>query len=158
MTWPADTATRPPRHDSGFTLIEMMVVLAVLGLMLALLAEGGPPVSRALVAKQAASELATALREARSRAIAENRSVDLTFDLPARTYRVDDLPARRLPAEFRISLLTATEEVRSTHSAGIRFDPDGSSTGGRIELLDNKRAMRISVDWLTGRVSVGDAR
>jgi general secretion pathway protein H len=42
-------------------------------------------------------------------------------------------------------------------AADIRFLPDGSSTGGRVELKDGRRRMRIGVDWLNGRVSVGDA-
>ncbi len=40
--------------------------------------------------------------------------------------------------------------------AGIAFLPDGSSSGGRVELADGSRHMQIGVEWLTGRVSVAD--
>ena len=38
----------------------------------------------------------------------------------------------------------------------IRFAPDGSSTGGRVLLGTGRRQLSITVQWLTGQVSVGD--
>jgi len=38
--------------------------------------------------------------------------------------------------------------------AAIRFYPDGSSTGGSIDLSVNGEGYRIKVDWLTGGVSL----
>ena len=39
---------------------------------------------------------------------------------------------------------------------GIRFFPDGSSTGGYIALADDKTEYRVKVDWLTGHISIAD--
>ena len=41
-------------------------------------------------------------------------------------------------------------------TGAISFAPDGSSSGGRIERADGGRRMRVSVDWLTGRVGVAE--
>ena len=38
----------------------------------------------------------------------------------------------------------------------IRFYSDGSSTGGRITVASGERKYLVDVDWLTGRVSIGD--
>jgi ribose transport system permease protein len=38
--------------------------------------------------------------------------------------------------------------------AGVEFAPDGSSTGGTITLRDGARVVRITIDWLTGRVRI----
>jgi general secretion pathway protein H len=38
--------------------------------------------------------------------------------------------------------------------AGIRFLPDGSSTGGRITVAVGEFEQLIDVDWVTGRVTV----
>ncbi len=37
---------------------------------------------------------------------------------------------------------------------GIRFYPDGSSTGGRVTLSLEGLQMRVDVEWLTGRVRI----
>ncbi len=73
-------------------------------------------------------------------------------------YRVGAGAERRLPANLSIELLTISGENRGASVGDIRFNPDGSSTGGRIALADGKRRVAVGVDWLTGRVSVADVR
>jgi len=55
-------------------------------------------------------------------------------------------------------LLTISGEALNGREGDIRFNPDGSSTGGRISLADGRRRIGVGVDWLTGRVSVADER
>ena len=150
--------TSRPDRSGGFTLLEMMIVLVIMGLMLSLIVTRGPWRSHTLVAKGAAGELASALREARSRAIGSNRPVSLTVDLKQRSYQIGQQTPKRLPDGLDISLLTVSGEVRKGADPGIRFDPDGSSTGGRITLADGARKLQVGVDWLTGRVRVVDAK
>ena len=57
-----------------------------------------------------------------------------------------------------IDLLTIAGERQAPGLGDIRFNPDGSSTGGRIALADGQRRMAVGVDWLTGRVSIADVR
>ncbi|WP_158240749.1 GspH/FimT family pseudopilin [Telmatospirillum siberiense] len=147
---------RKARRD-GFTLIEMVVVLAILGAMLGLVVGRGSPSSHGLELRGAAGELAAGLREARSRAILTNRPVSLVIDLAGRRFRVGDKDFVALPSDLPIALLTIRGEVRALREAGIRFEPDGSSSGGRIDLGDDGRRLRIAVDWLTGGVSVAEA-
>jgi general secretion pathway protein H len=142
----------------GFTLIELLVVLAVLGLALALIAAYKPPWSRGLGIEATAAELAAGLRLARSEAIMTNRPVAFDVDLIGRRYRIGAAAPRRLPADLSIELLTISGEARDVREGDIRFNPDGSSTGGRISLIDGQRRVAVGVDWLTGRVSVADAR
>ena len=47
--------------------------------------------------------------------------------------------------------------IKQIINGPFTFAPDGSSTGGRIELAAGARRMQVGVDWLTGRVSVADA-
>jgi general secretion pathway protein H len=153
MTSPADR-TGP---EAGYTLFELMVVLAIMGLMLGLVVTRGPLVSRTLTMKQAASQLAGALREARSDAIGGNRRVAMNVDVRQRTFAIDGRQPQRLRGQFGISMLTTAGEVSNADVAGIGFEPDGSSTGGRIVLDDTGHKIAVGVDWLNGRVSVVDA-
>lgn len=152
-------ACRPDLNcPRGFTLIEVIVTLAILGFALVLVAGYKPPWSSGLGLKGTASELASGLRLARSEAIAGNRSVAFDLDVTGHVYRVGAGTARRLPANLSIELLTITGEHRGGSVGDIRFNPDGSSTGGRIALADGKQRVAVGVDWLTGRVSVADLR
>jgi general secretion pathway protein H len=143
---------------AGFTLIEVIVTLAILGLALIVVAGYKPPWSSGLGLKGTASELASGLRLARSEAIASNRPVVFDLDATGHLYRVGAGAKRRLPANLSIELLTIIGENRGARVGDIRFNPDGSSTGGRISLADGKQHVAVGVDWLTGRVSVADLR
>jgi len=145
-------------RSGGFTLIELLVTLAVLGLALVLIAGYKPPWSRGLGLNAAAAELAAGLRLARSEAILSNRPVAFDLDLVGHRYRVGTATPRRLPADLSLELLTISGEVLNGREGDIRFNPDGSSTGGRISLADGRRRVGVGVDWLTGRVSVADQR
>ena len=145
-------------RGGGFTLIELLVTLAVLGLALTLIAGYKPPWSRGLGLRATAAELAAGLRLARSEAIVTNRPVAFDIDLVGHRYRVGTRTPRHLPADLSLELLTISGEALNGREGDIRFNPDGSSTGGRISLADGRRRIGVGVDWLTGRVSVADER
>jgi general secretion pathway protein H len=136
----------------------LLASLAVLGLALSLIAGYKPPWSRGLGLRATAAELAANLRVARSEAILSNRPVLLDVDLVGHRYRVGTGTPRHLPADISLELLTIAGEVRNGREGAIRFNPDGSSTGGRISLADGLRRVAVGVDWLTGRVSIVDER
>jgi general secretion pathway protein H len=141
------------RRSGGFTLIEILVVLGVLGLALALIVSYGSPPSGGLALRKAAGDLEGGLREARSLAIAGNRTTALVLDLAARRWRVGSQPDNPLPEGIEIRLLSVAGEATGGNRAAFRFWPDGSATGGRIELIGANRKTQIGVDWLSGRIS-----
>ena len=151
--------TRPDlERCAGFTLIEVIVTLAILGLALVIVVGYKAPWSSGFGLKGTASELASGLRLARSEAITSNRPVAFDLDVTGHVYRVGKGAERRLPANLSIELLTIAGESRGARVGDIRFNPDGSSTGGRIVLAEGSRRTAVGVDWLTGRVSVADVR
>jgi general secretion pathway protein H len=159
MTWRCRVACRRRSAPAaGFTLLELLVVLAILGAMLVLLVGYRPPWSRGLEISATAAELAGQLRLVRSEAIAANRPVAFEIDLSGHRYRAGAAPPKVLPADMTLSMLTIVGERQSAGVGNIRFNPDGSSTGGRIVLANRARRIAVGVDWLSGRVTVADVR
>jgi general secretion pathway protein H len=139
---------------AGFTLIEMIVVIAIMGLMMVLVTVNGTPISPATHARAAAEAISGAMRAARSQALVGNRSVEMTIDLPRRLYRVGAGPAQILPNDLSVALLTSEDELVSGAVGRIRFNPDGSSSGGRVTVTGGNRVWWVGIDWLSGRVSI----
>jgi general secretion pathway protein H len=158
MTLRPEARSHPRAGTAGFTLLELIVTLAVLGLALVLITGYRAPWSSALGLRGTAAELASGLRLARSQAILGNQPVALDLDLAGHRYRVGAGRPHALPANLSIELLTVAGENRGRTEGDIRFNPDGSSTGGRISLAEGPRRVAVGVDWLTGRVTVADVR
>ena len=148
---------RAPRAAAGFTLIEMIVVLTILGLMMTLFVGNIRTVSPATHARAAAEAISGALRATRSEALMTNRSVAFSLDLVSRGYQWGQGPPHFLPDDLSLSLLTSQDQLVSEAVGRIRFDPDGGSSGGRVSIAGGNRVWWVGVDWLTGRVSMADA-
>ena len=141
---------------AGFTLIEMIVVMAILGLIMVLVTVNGTAVSPATHARAAVEAISGALRTARSEAVRGNRSVEVTIDLSERSYRRGAGPTETLPNDLSLALLTSRDELVAGAVGGIRFNPDGSSSGGRISIAGGSRMWWVGIDWLSGRVSIAE--
>jgi general secretion pathway protein H len=145
------------RSGAGFTLLELMVVLAIMAAVYAL---AGPLISAGMPGtelKGAARQLAAGLRKARSYAVTQKEEAVLTLDIEQRRFDVTgDKRNYILPAKLDISLFTAQSELLRDKVGRIRFFPDGSSTGGRITVAIADRKYHVNVDWLTGQVAVLD--
>lgn len=154
---PSRGRPRSAKREVGFTLIELMVVL-VIGAIAYVVILGVPfrgPSTSDL--KAAARTLASGLRQAQSTAMATRRDATLVLDLDSREFQVSGIEgSRSLPQELELKLFTAQTEVESERRGAIRFYPDGSSTGGRITVASGERKYLVDVDWLTGRVTIGD--
>ena len=139
----------------GFTLLEVIVVLAIAGIIMAVVL--GAPLRSATAGdlKASARMLASGLRQAQTTAITTRRDAVMTIDVEAREFRVGN-EARTVSDKVDLTLYTAQSEVSSERLGAIRFFPDGSSTGGRITVSSGERKYLVDVDWITGRVSIGD--
>ncbi len=141
----------------GFTLVELLVVLAIAGLMMAV----APPLISSVMPgvelKAAARRTAGALRLAREIAIADGRDAAWVIDIDSNRYRIDgDHRGGSLPAGLDVELVAAEDEMQSDSVGAIRFFPDGSSTGGRVILKRGDGGYQVGVNWLTGRILIAD--
>jgi general secretion pathway protein H len=145
----------PARLPRGFTLLELLVVLAVAGLIMAVTP---PMLSKAmpgLQLKSSAREVAAGMRYARDRAVSWRTRTELRVDLEQRTVSVTGRPRPiQLSDDLDVALVTARSALEDDQRGSIFFYPDGSSTGGRITVSRGTSGYDIDLDWLTGRVSI----
>jgi general secretion pathway protein H len=97
-----------------------------------------------------------ALRLARAQAIASNHSIAFAVDVAQRSYRILGTRPVQLPAQLGVSVQTVSGAALGQRAV-IEFLPDGSSTGGRINISAPGTRFLVGIDWLTGRVTIVNA-
>jgi general secretion pathway protein H len=147
------------QRAQGFTLLELMVVIAIAALILVAVVPSGRNrrEHEALVAS--AHDIASSLRLTRARAIIADQPAAFLVDVETGFYRGPGASAARaVPRGSRLELFTAQEDELSDRVGAIQFFPDGSSSGGGVAVSFAGERMEILVDWLTGGVSIHEQR
>ena len=144
--------------ETAFTLLEVVVVLAVLGLAIGLALPRFGDVS-ALAVDAAATELAATINLTRERAILGARPLRLALELDAGRWTVTgtDTPRERgaLPARVRLRRVTCGDASRGAGVVTIDFDPAGDPLPARLELSDDRgHAATVVVPPAAGRAVV----
>ncbi|MDH5824142.1 GspH/FimT family pseudopilin [Luteimonas sp. RD2P54] len=140
----------------GFTLVELMVVLAIMGLLGAAVALTLPAQGSALA--DDADALAARLQRAQQEAILGTRALRVRADARGYAFSVQrfdgwqplaDAPFR--PAAWSDGV--APELPRGREAVEFRFDPIGTAEPVRIVLRQDRRRAQVTVE-ATGEVEV----
>jgi len=136
---------------SGFTLLELIVVLAILAGIAALVA---PSFSRTVASarlRAAASDIRSTFARARALAVASSRERSAVFDLSRGEFGVDNEAARFLPETIRLGAVLAGGDRRDQGEVRFRFFPDGGGDEAEISVTARDGGgLRVTVDPLTG--------
>ncbi|MBI5165570.1 MAG: type II secretion system protein [Magnetospirillum sp.] len=134
--------------DSGFTLLELLVVLAIVALLATLGPQWWQAARTGMAAEDAADSVAAAMGEAQRLAIGRGRPVRVYVDELQRSVEVEGGRYAKLP-----NGVVLAGPMRGPDGKGvIWFHPDGSSTGGQVVVSAPGNAWAVSVEMLTGRV------
>jgi len=143
-------------HRSGFTFVELIVVLVILAAVAALVA---PSVSRTIVSarlRSAASDVRTSLARGRALAVAGAEERAVAFDLSRGEFGVDNEAVRLLPDTIRLGAVLPGEDRKEQGNVRVRFFPDGSGDEAEISVTaEDGGTLRVTVDPLTGLSEAG---
>jgi general secretion pathway protein H len=141
--------------ERGFTLLEMVCVLAIIALLAAVLLPFIPHETSRSRLQAYALQTAALLKGDRDAAITRRTSVATLVDADARAIRSGaSRSAIAIPADVRFdALLPQTCRQRAALST-ISFFSNGTSCGGAITLTRFDTGYEIRVNWLTGRIEV----
>lgn len=151
-----------PAAQSGFTLIELAVVMTMLGVLMAMAAPAWQRYQANQEDRSAAAAAVSMMRNAHVRATAEATAYRVDFDAATRKltllrYDGTDYVVQR--SEVLAGNKVRIDEVAFTNSAGIPtsafFYARGTASPGKVVLKRADRDLKhtITVEGLTGRVT-----
>jgi general secretion pathway protein H len=144
-------ASEAETGTEGFTLIEMLVVIAILVVVTAVGSLGLAAVRDRQIGEGARTDIVAALKRARLDAIRQGHRAAVVFDIAQRQIRADGRPP--IAVDPRVTLhVTTSSKVEQQGLPAIVFLADGRSSGGNVEIVADGMSRFVSVDWLLGTV------
>ena len=139
----------------GFALIEILCVLAIIGLLAAIILPAIPRATSRARLESYAVETAALLKADRNAALRRQVQVTTTVDTEGRAIR-SGVTGRviRLPGDVTVEAMLASRCSDRAAGRSIDFFPSGMSCGGVIALARPGMGFEIRVNWLTGGVDI----
>jgi len=141
----------------GFTLLEIVLVMAIIALASVLAAAAMTGGFKGMQLKASAKEIASNLRYTRTQAIATGQPQRFVLDPAKHAWQAPNAHHGSIPDKVGIEFTGAREALANgapSSQGAIEFFPDGAATGGRIRLTAGGAAWNIDVAWLTGQVQL----
>jgi general secretion pathway protein H len=133
----------------GFTLLELLATLMVLAIALAVVGPAVGRTSETLRTRAEVARFAGLLRHTREQAIVTQRPHSFIVDAAAHRITIqagDEVKqTRTLPESLGV-------QGEPPPALTVRFEPQGTCSGGAFRVTWGSISYRITVDGLTGRV------
>ena len=141
--------------EQGFALIEILCVLAIIGLLAAIILPSVPRATTRAKLESYAVQTAALLKDDRNAALRRQIQVTTQIDAAARSIRSGATGRLiRLPDDVSLDAILASRCAERSVGRSIDFFPSGMSCGGVLALARPGMGFEVRVNWLTGGVDI----
>lgn len=142
------------KRRSGMTLVEILVVLAIVGVMAAVVTLGVGAADRGMGVETEANRLADRLRLAADDVLVTRRPLSLSFDGEGYVFTRGDAAATGLVDALaeRYTLPDGVRLVGLGVASPVSIDPDGAAPVAAFGLAKGDRRWRVTFDGLNAVV------
>lgn len=141
---------RSSGKSGGFTLVEMVLALAILGLLASLGLPFSRPNAGMAAARSKAFQIVALLREDRNKALRSGSTATVSVDAQA-GFLHSTISGVTIFVPPPMSLGVAMNSIQ-----GVQFYADGKSSGGSLALGSGRRGILITINRMTSAISVSD--
>ncbi len=143
------------RGEGGFTLLEIICVLAIIVMLAAIALPAFPRGTSKTMLEAYALETAALLKADRNAAIRRGAAVATDLSPISRTIRSGATGRLlQLPQDVGFNAILASQCDRRAAGMTIEFLPSGMSCGGTIFLSRLGTTLEVRVTWLTGGIEI----
>jgi type II secretion system protein H len=156
------------KSSRGFTLIEMIIVLAIVGIALSIAVPNFNAYRHNTNLKEAARDISSDISLYKQRAVSENRGYKINFSALANTYTIQqETVTNGVRTGNYVALITKTVSAGNANIVifgtpsftggvpNVTFNPRGTSGAGSLTLQHTQRLSTATITTnLMGRVNV----
>jgi general secretion pathway protein H len=141
---------RIKKDESGFTLLEVILVLLLSLLILGLVMVSFSGMLSSARLQATVREFSTTLRQARDLARIHGEEQGWTINLDSGEYGVEGRKVRKIPSNLELKIVDSINgEIRSGQYRLV-FEPNGGMEGATFQLSNKKKSFAIELDPLLG--------
>lgn len=135
----------------GFTLLELLIVLALVTLLAGISTVFFVNTLPASRLSAAARDISSTIRSARTLAQLNNEQQVITINLDSKQYGIEGRGDKSIPPGIDIKVLDPFSGEIRNGTYQMRFNAFGTG-GGTVVVWNNKRSVSVQVDPVTGPV------
>ena len=141
-------------NRSGFTLLELIIVIFLITLMVGLSAAFFANTLPSARFNATVREIASTIRQARHLAQLNGETQVLTINMDSRSYGIEKRGGKNLPSGIGIKVIDPLSGDITSGKYQMTFHPAGSTEGGTVVLWNNTRIAHINIDPVAGAIII----
>jgi prepilin-type N-terminal cleavage/methylation domain-containing protein len=136
-------------RKSGFTLVEVLVVLTIVSLVVGSITYVAFNTRQDI--QSVSREIVQSIKLIQQRSIRDDKPYQIEIYISENSISFEESKVD-IPKNISLTVKTAASQIIDEDVVGMTFYPDASSTGGAIVLESGDEVYEITVVWISGKI------